>query len=147
MRDLGGEPPSEARTKFPLKTPASVLRLAARVENVGAAAYLGQAANIKSKEVLAAALSIHASRRATPRRSTPLGKSSTPEGSFALPMTMNEDRRAARMPLRAEAKALARSFGRHEQDHAETLAATLSKLGGEPRAKEVSSAVEPFVKR
>jgi hypothetical protein len=29
------------------------------VENLGAAAYLGQAGNIKSKEVLAAALSIH----------------------------------------------------------------------------------------
>jgi hypothetical protein len=44
-------------------------------------------------------------------------------------------RRAARLPLSAEAKVLARSFGRHEQDHAETLAATLSKLGAEPRDK------------
>ena len=34
-------------------------KLAATVENLGAAAYLGQAGNIKSKEILAAALAIH----------------------------------------------------------------------------------------
>jgi transposase-like protein len=74
----------------PVKTPASVLRLAARVENIGAAAYLGQVANIKSKEVLAA-LSIHAvEARHAAALNTLVGKSSTPEGSFALPMTMDE---------------------------------------------------------
>ena len=36
-----------------------MLRLAATIENGGAAAYLGQANRIRDKEVLAAALSIH----------------------------------------------------------------------------------------
>lgn len=39
--------------------PDAVAGLAANVENLGAAAYLGQAANIKSPEILAAALAIH----------------------------------------------------------------------------------------
>jgi hypothetical protein len=46
--------------------------------------------------------------------------------NFALMLEQLEAefyRRAARLPLSAEAKALARSFGRREQDHAETLAA------------------------
>ena len=34
-------------------------KLAAAVENLGASAYLGQAPNIQSKEILAAALAIH----------------------------------------------------------------------------------------
>ena len=49
----------EPTGKFPLKNAASVTKLAAAVENLGAAAYLGQAGNIKSKEILAAALAIH----------------------------------------------------------------------------------------
>ena len=36
-----------------------MLKTAATVENLGAAAYLGQAGNIKNKDVLAAALAIH----------------------------------------------------------------------------------------
>ncbi len=58
--------------------------------------------------------------------------------SFALTLEQLEAefyRRAARLPLSAEAKELARSFGRHEQDHAETLTATLSKLGTKARDK------------
>lgn len=39
--------------------PDAVAGLAANVENLGAAAYLGQAANIRSPEILAAALAIH----------------------------------------------------------------------------------------
>jgi len=39
--------------------PDAVAGLAANVENLGAAAYLGQAANIQSPEILAAALAIH----------------------------------------------------------------------------------------
>ena len=59
---LGGKPVKAPKTKFEetldkgLKT---VLETAATVENLGAAAYLGQAAKIKNKEVLAAALAIH----------------------------------------------------------------------------------------
>lgn len=56
-----GKPAPMPKTDFSkaLKSPKTVVDTAAMVENVGAAAYLGQAANIKSKEVLAAALSIH----------------------------------------------------------------------------------------
>ena len=62
IKKLGGRPVDAPETKFEetldkgLKT---VLETAATVENLGAAAYLGQAGNIKSKEVLAAALAIH----------------------------------------------------------------------------------------
>ena len=62
IEKMGGKPVAAPETKFEqtldkgLKT---VLQTAATVENLGAAAYLGQAAKIKSKEVLAAALAIH----------------------------------------------------------------------------------------
>lgn len=56
-----GKPAPKPKTDFTkaLKSPKTAVDAAAMVENVGAAAYLGQAANIQSKEVLAAALSIH----------------------------------------------------------------------------------------
>ena len=56
-----GKPAPKPKTDFSsaLKSVKTVVDNAAKVENIGAAAYLGQAANIKSKEVLAAALSIH----------------------------------------------------------------------------------------
>lgn len=56
-----GKPAPKPKTDFSsaLKSPKTAVDAAAMVENVGAAAYLGQAANIQSKEVLAAALSIH----------------------------------------------------------------------------------------
>ncbi len=56
---LGGTPAPKPKTTFPLKSAQSVLSLAATVENLGASAYLGQAGRIRSKEILAAALSIH----------------------------------------------------------------------------------------
>ena len=56
-----GTPAPKPKTDFTkaLKSQKTVVDTAAMVENLGAAAYLGQAANIQSKEVLAAALSIH----------------------------------------------------------------------------------------
>ena len=59
---LGGKPVSAPKTKFgPTldKGLKAVLETAATVENLGAAAYLGQAGNITNKDVLAAALAIH----------------------------------------------------------------------------------------
>lgn len=56
----GGEKPiARPRTRFPLEGQRQILRLAAQVENLGAAAYLGQAGMIQSKDVLGTALSIH----------------------------------------------------------------------------------------
>jgi rubrerythrin len=62
IKKLGGTPVEAPKTKFePILNQGLkvVLNTAADVENLGAAAYLGQAPNIKNKDVLAAALSIH----------------------------------------------------------------------------------------
>jgi hypothetical protein len=84
-----GNPAARPKGKFPLKDAASVVKLAATVENLGAAAYLGQAAAIQSKDVLAAALSIHSiEARHAATLNTLLKKSPTPDGAFAKPMSM-----------------------------------------------------------
>jgi rubrerythrin len=88
VKQLGGKPAPEPKTEFPLKSAKSVLELAATVENLGAAAYLGQAANIESPEVLASALAIHSVEgRHAAALNTLLGKSITPDGAFAKPAT------------------------------------------------------------
>lgn len=86
-----GTPAPKPKGKFPLKNAASVTKLAAAVENLGAAAYLGQAGNIKSKEILAAALAIHSvEARHAATLNLVLKKSPTPDGAFAKPMSMAE---------------------------------------------------------
>ncbi len=75
--------------KFPIHSAAQVTALAASVENLGASAYLGQAPHIKSKEILAAALSIHSiEARHAATLNLLLKKSPTPDGAFAKPMSM-----------------------------------------------------------
>ena len=99
---LGGTPVEAPRTKFgPTleKGLKEVLNTAATIENLGAAAYLGQAGSIKNKEVLAAALSIHSveARHAAAlnrlvRRGFEGGgdlAGSIPNGAFAKPMDMD----------------------------------------------------------
>lgn len=84
-----GTAAAEPMGKFPIHTAAQVTALAATVENLGASAYLGQAAKIKSKEILAAALSIHTiEARHAATLSLLLKKSPTPDGAFAKPMSM-----------------------------------------------------------
>ena len=86
-----GKPAPMPTGKFPVHSATQVATLAATVENLGAAAYLGQAGAIQSKEVLAAALSIHsieARHAATLNLLTK--KSPTPNGAFAKPATMAE---------------------------------------------------------
>ena len=87
IKKAGGKLPAKPKGKFPLKDQKSILKLAATVENVGAAAYLGQAGLIKDKEVLAAALAIHAveARHAAALNSV-IGEDITPDGAFAVPM-------------------------------------------------------------
>jgi hypothetical protein len=86
-----GTPAAKPKGKFPLKDAASVTKLAAAVENLGAAAYLGQAGNIKSKEILAAALAIHTvEARHAATLNLVLKTSPTPDGAFAKPMSMAE---------------------------------------------------------
>jgi rubrerythrin len=86
VKQLGGKPAPEPKAEFPLKSAKAVLELAGTVENLGAAAYLGQAANIKSPEVLASALAIHSVEgRHAAVLNTLLGESITPDGAFAKP--------------------------------------------------------------
>ena len=89
VKQLGGTPVEAPMAKFPLKDAKSVLKLAATVENLGAAAYLGQAPRIKSAEILAAALSIHSVEgRHAAALNTLIGESPTPDGPFAKPADM-----------------------------------------------------------
>jgi len=86
VKQLGGKPAPEPKAEFPLDSARSVLELAGTVENLGAAAYLGQAANIESPEVLASALAIHSVEgRHAAVLNTLLGESITPDGAFAVP--------------------------------------------------------------
>ena len=86
-----GTPATEPTGKFPIKNAAQVTELAGTVENLGAAAYLGQAPNIQSKEILAAALAIHTvEARHAATLNLVLKKSPTPDGAFAKPMTMSQ---------------------------------------------------------
>jgi rubrerythrin len=87
---LGGTPVTAPKTKFTLGSASEVAKLAATVENLGANAYLGQAGNIKSKEVLAAALSIHSvEARHAAVLNTLTNQSPTPQGAFAKPASMS----------------------------------------------------------
>jgi hypothetical protein len=86
VKQMGGTPAPKPKTEFPLKSAKSVLELAGTVENLGAAAYLGQAPYIKGPSVLAAALSIHSVEgRHAAALNTLLGESITPDGAFAKP--------------------------------------------------------------
>jgi hypothetical protein len=103
VKKLGGTPVAKPKTAFQdvIKGGATkILQTAATVENLGAAAYLGQAGNIKSKEILAAALAIHSveARHAAALNwlvgrgfngNSPL-EGSIPDGAFAKPMTMEQ---------------------------------------------------------
>jgi rubrerythrin len=91
LKKLGEKLPAKPKGKFPLDSQDAILNLAATVENLGAAAYLGQADKIKDPEILAAALSIHSveARHASALNSA-LGKPATPDGGFAKPASMDE---------------------------------------------------------
>lgn len=91
VEKLGGTPVKAPETTFPLESRDAVLKLAATVENLGAAAYLGQAGAIKSGEVLAAALAIHSvEARHAAALNRVLGMTATPDGAFAQPATEAE---------------------------------------------------------
>jgi rubrerythrin len=93
VKDLGGTP-ERPRTNFDAVLeggPDMVLETAATVENLGAAAYLGQAARIQSKEILAAALAIHSVEgRHAAALNQVVGKTIVPDGAFAMPASMEE---------------------------------------------------------
>jgi rubrerythrin len=87
---LGGTPASKPEGKFPIESATQVALLAYTVENLGASAYLGQAASIQNAEVLAAALAIHTvEARHAATLGTLVKKSVTPDGAFAKPADMS----------------------------------------------------------
>jgi rubrerythrin len=99
VKQLGGTPAAKPKASFQSVIdggPKKILETAATVENLGAAAYLGQAGNIKNKDILAAALAIHSveARHAAALNSLIgagfKGKNdlsgSIPNGAFAKPM-------------------------------------------------------------
>jgi len=91
VKQMGGTPAAKPKTEFPLKSAKSVLELAATVENLGAAAYLGQAPHIKGASTLAAALSIHSVEgRHAAALNALLDKSIVPDGAFAKPAGADE---------------------------------------------------------
>jgi rubrerythrin len=93
VKELGGKP-QRPKTNFDAVLEGGaemVLETAATVENLGAAAYLGQAGRIKSKEILAAALAIHSVEgRHAAALNTVVGKTIVPDGAFAKPASMEE---------------------------------------------------------
>ena len=87
---LGGTPAAKPEGKFPITSATQVAGLAYTVENLGASAYLGQAGNIQSPEVLASALAIHSvEARHAATLGTLVKKSVTPDGAFAKPADMS----------------------------------------------------------
>ena len=102
VKKLGGTPAKKPKTNFqPVIEggPKNILTTAAMVENLGAAAYLGQAGNIESEEVLAAALSIHTVEAEHAAALNELAgnrfrkgalEGSLPDGAFAKPMSAQQ---------------------------------------------------------
>jgi rubrerythrin len=93
VKDLGGTP-VRPQTTFESVLEGGemkILETAAAVENLGAAAYLGQAGRIRSKDLLAAALSIHSvEARHAAALNQVVGKTIVPDGAFAKPASMAE---------------------------------------------------------
>lgn len=92
VEQLGGKPAAKPMGNFDEVLAGGekkILETAAMVEDLGAAAYLGQAGNIKNKDILAAALSIHTveARHAAVLNNV-IGKTIVPDGAFAKPADM-----------------------------------------------------------
>ncbi len=90
VEKLGGTPAANPNGRFPITSATQVAQLAYTVENLGAAAYLGQAGNIQSPEILATALAIHSvEARHAASLGTLVKRSITPDGAFAKPADMS----------------------------------------------------------
>ena len=89
-----GTPAAKPKTDFKAVIDGGekmVLETAATVENLGAAAYLGQAGRIRRKEILAAALAIHSvEARHAAALNRIVGRPIVPDGAFAKPASMEE---------------------------------------------------------
>lgn len=95
---LGGTPAEEPDGQFEAADRVAFLKTAYRLENLGAAADLGQAHRIDDDEILAAVLSIHSvEARHAAVLNTMLDKDIAPTGAFAKPATIAEVRLVANL--------------------------------------------------
>jgi hypothetical protein len=86
LQRLGGEEPRTPDFNFVFENQAGIVRTAAQLETVGAGAFLGQVRRIQSKQILAAALSIHTvEARHAAALALLRGEAITPDGPFASP--------------------------------------------------------------
>jgi Ferritin-like domain len=84
VRELGGRPAPRPKASFDLSSQENILTTMHQLEGLGAGAYLGQAGRIQSKEILAAALSIHSvEARHAAVVSMMVGSPISPDGAFA----------------------------------------------------------------
>jgi rubrerythrin len=89
LRKLGAKAEAPPDVRLPLTGRQAILEAAVRLENLGAAAYLGQVGRIRDRELLATALSIHSvEARHAATLNLLLGKPVTPDGAFARPENM-----------------------------------------------------------
>jgi hypothetical protein len=88
VEKLEGEPARKPKTRFTMTSAKPALEVASTVENLVAAAYLGQVPMIESHPALATVLSIHTVEgRHAAAIDTALGLPITPDGAFAKPAT------------------------------------------------------------
>jgi rubrerythrin len=88
---LNGRTVQRPSVRFSFRNSTVVLKIAQRVENLAAAAYLGQADQVRSKDLLALLLSIHSvEARHAAALNLELGKNITPTGAFARGASMDE---------------------------------------------------------
>ncbi len=94
VNGFGGRAPERPRPNFAKLLaggPEAVLSRAAEIENIGAAAYLGQAGRSQNEDILASALSIHAiEARHAAVLNRRVGLPFVPDGALAAPMTSDE---------------------------------------------------------
>jgi rubrerythrin len=91
IEKMGGDPASEPGSDFSLESEEGALELAHTLENLGAAAYLGQLSQIKDKRTLGTVLSIHSVEgRHAATIADLLEKPITPDGAFAKPQSAED---------------------------------------------------------
>ncbi len=90
IKTLGAKTAPRVVSTIPLRDEREIVQMAAMLENIGASAYLGQAGRVKDKNVLTAALSIHAvEARHAAVLNTMAGNSIVPDGAFARASDMD----------------------------------------------------------
>jgi len=90
IKTFGAKTAPRVVSTIPLRDEREIVQMAAMLENIGASAYLGQAGRVKDKNVLSAALSIHAvEARHAAVLNTMAGNSIVPDGAFARASDMD----------------------------------------------------------